>query len=285
MATPAKTLYRTGAAFAAGVIATLAVVNLSGGEQPNSSRVVQPSAQPGPPGVEGHVWSDPVRPHSPAISAPRETRPPLNFTLEDSDRHSRPGPSQAASAGKQEETVPSIARATGSEGLEALQADTTRMRAPEWRSLIASSNDPPVQQTHSEKSRGTPVVVPQALREQPAAVSGAASANPRLRMTAEPAETRTRRLIATDRVTRRKEAKLPLNTKGDRYSLVAVREVRRIIPVRVTKHADVQLDGNASQLQRIRHRPQNDAPGSHRHYLAPETGGVMGWLMGSAERF
>lgn len=285
MATSAITHYGAGAAFAAGVIATLAVVNLSGGEQPSSSQVVRPAAPPGQRGVAGHPWSDPVRYHSPAASAPRETRPPLTFTLEDSGHHSRPAPSQASSADKQEEMPPPVAQAGGPEGRAASQTKTARLRAPERRSEIASSNEPWVQLAHSENYRGTPVIVPHVAREQPAAASGAAPANSRLRITAKPAETVTRRLAATDRETRHQEAELPLNTTGARHSLAAVREARRIVPVRVTKHADAQLDGNATLSQRTRRRPQNEAPEPKRHYLAADTGGVMGWLMGPAERF
>ncbi len=285
MARSARTLYGAGAAFAAGVIATLAVVNLSGGGQPSASQRVQPAARPGPRGVEGRAWSDPVRSHGPAASAPRETRPPLTFTLEDSGHQSGPGPSRAAGADAQEETPPAVAQAGGPEGRAAPHSNTARLRAPEPRSEAASSNAPRVQQAHAEKSRGKPVIAPQAARERPATASGAAPADPRPRIPAEQPETGARRLVATDREPRHREARLPLNTTGDRHSLAAVREARRIVPVRVTKHADAQLDDDPTPSQRPRRRAQNEAPEPKRHYSAAETGGVMGWLMGPAERF
>ena len=280
MAVSAKALYGAGAAFAAGVIATLAVVNLSGGEPSDPSQVAKPAAQPSPPAVDRHAWSDPVRSHSSsAASAPRESRPPLTFKLADSGRHSGPGQPQAAYTDKQEEVTPPAAQPGGSEGKAARRTKTAQLREGERDSERANRKELQVPQALSEKPRSKPVIVPQTSKEPPAITNEAVSANLRSRATTELGETGTRRRVAADRDTRRQEAKVPLNSTRDRHSLAAAREVRRILPVRVTRHADAQLDEDAPQSLRRRHGPSTEALGPTQHYSSAGTGGVMGWLM------
>ncbi|MBB2961137.1 hypothetical protein FHU13_001516 [Methylobacterium sp. R2-1] len=286
MAISARTLYGTGATFAAGVVATLAVVNFSGGEHAVSSQVVQSATQPNPRDVEKPAWSDPVRSHSsPTASAPHESRPPMTFTPGDSGHHGGRGRSQAAGAERQEETPPSVSQANGSEGRAASRTETAQLRPIKQHSALSSGRGPWAQNALSEKPRDKPVIVPQAAREQPEITNGAAPANPRSPVTTEQTEARTRRFVTSGRDTHRQEAKLPLKTTSDGQSLAAIKEARRIVPLRVTKPTDAQLAEGATPSPWGRRRPQNNAAEPKRHYSAADTSGVMGWLMKPAERF
>lgn len=279
MTTSAKTVCGAGAAFAVGVIATLAVVNLSGREPPVASQGVQTAAQRSSPHTERRAWSDPAQRPNPAALAPHESRPSLTFTLGNSGHHDGPGQPQRASAGKQEEATPAVAQPRGSAVRVPGPTKAAKLTEDKRASARASRNELQVSQVLSKEPLGKPGIVRQAARERLAIIGEATSAYPRSRAAPQQPETGPRRLVAADLGTRHQEARLPLDPTTDQHSIAAAREARRIVPVRVTRHADAQLDEDATPAARSRHGSRTAAPEPKRHYSSAETGGVMGWLM------
>ncbi len=283
MGSPATTLFAAGAAFAVGVLATVAFVTLNTGDAP-SAPPVQPASRVASSPPADQPWADPVRTEAASSSSRQEPRTPLTFHVEGA-----PGQRPAEHSTRADVAASNDDQARP-DRLNEGKADVARQAVRSGRDGVVATRSEPAKKDgaradqtqaemrNSDRTRADRVVLGLARKTDSSGVAERSRANM--------ARDRIARSQVPDTVERRfSRAASSMHGIGAaesrRESMAASKHARRIVTPPVSVYADAQLDDEALESGTgLRRRvPERVARERSRRITSADAGGVMRWLM------
>ncbi|GJE35151.1 hypothetical protein LDDCCGHA_5369 [Methylobacterium oxalidis] len=283
MGSPATNLIAAGAAFAGGVLATVAFVSLNTGDAPSSPPAQTASRVASSPPAD-QPWADPVTTQSASSSSRQEPRSPLTFDV-DGPQQQRPAEhstkAEAATSNEDQARPDRINAVKGDIARQAARSDrnvAVATRSEPAKKDGARADQPQAEMLKADRKRAERAVLGQARRTDFSGVAERSRANA--------ARDTVARSQVPDTVERRSSHAGPnlhgvRSTESRRESMAASKHARRIVTPPVPAFADAQLDDEArgSSTGLRRRVPERVAREPSRRITSADAGGVMRWLM------
>ncbi|MDR7039501.1 hypothetical protein J2X36_004277 [Methylobacterium sp. BE186] len=283
MGSPATTLFAAGAAFAGGVIATVAFVAVNTGDAP-SAPPVQPVSRVASSSPADQPWADPVKTEGASSPSRQEPRSPLTFHVDGAQKQRPADHSTKAEAAASNDDQARPDRLDGGKADIARQAVRSgRDGAVATRSEPAKTDGARAPQIQAEilkadRKRADPAELGQVRKTEFRGVPERSRTNE--------ARDRVARSQVPDTVEQRfSRAASSIHgvaaSESRRESMAASKQARRIVSPPVSLHAEAPLDDESfkSSTGLRRRVPERVVREPSRRITSADAGGVMRWLM------
>lgn len=280
MGSPATTLLAAGAAFAGGVLATVAFVSLNTGGAPSAPPASRVASSP----PANQPWADPVKPEGASSPSRQELRSPLTFNV-DGSHGQRPAEhstkTEAAASNGVQARPDRIDAGKTDMARQAVRPDrdeAVATRSEPSKKDVARADQSQAEMLKADRKRADRAVLGQAGKTEVSGVAGGSRTN-----------------VARDTIAR---SQVPATvergfdraassvrgvgaTESRRESIAASKRARRIVTPPISAYADAQLDDDALESSAgLRRRvPERAAREPSRRITSADAGGVMRWLM------
>ncbi|GJE35921.1 hypothetical protein LDDCCGHA_6142 [Methylobacterium oxalidis] len=283
MGSPATTLFAVGAAFAGGVLATVAFVSLNTGGDP-SAPPAQPASRVASSPPANQPWADPVKPEGASSPSRQEPRSTLTFHV-DGAQEQRPAEhstkAEAAASNDDQARPDRIDAGKTDIARQAVRPDrggAVATRSEPAKRDVARADQSQAEMLKADRKRADRAVLGQAGKTEVSGVAGGSRTN-----------------VARDTIAR---SQVPATvergfdraassvrgvgaTESRRESIAASKRARRIVTPPISAYADAQLDDDAldSSAGLRRRVTERAAREPSRRITSADAGGVMRWLM------